>query len=422
MTLAHLWIRRSAIAAATLLLVAGDAHAAATQRDTARPQLAQTDDRADITFWESIKDSKNPAEYKAYLDTFPNGKFAALARARIAAASAPAPATAPAPSTSAPALPAAAPTAPAAPPPAAPAAAPVEVEPMNATYAAAANAVVRAQPSARSAQIGSVRAGSEVRVTGRTKAGDWYRVALQGKDGYVSASLLAAGPPAAPGGRAVAGRQYTTSKQAVVRQQPNADSPQTSTIPANQPVTVTSDIPGTDWYRVSYQGADVGYMHGSQLAGVVVAGGAAAPVAAGAPAPASPYAPPSLPGQQPAATAASTAPALTTGAAQSQAAQLPPATSQAQLKVEYWTAQTAGGQGNIRIYPQPSSSSPFIPGEYYVDEQAIKVLEVIPGRRQTPWLKVETPSGKIGYVFGGQARPPGTTRSGRRVFGPEVSD
>ena len=31
-------------------------------------------------------------------------------------------------------------------------------------------------------------------------------------------------------------------------------------------------------------------------------------------------------------------------------------------------------------------------------------------------------SGKIGYVFGGQARPPGATRSGRRVFGPEMSD
>ena len=72
---------------------------------------------------------------------------------------------------------------------------------------------------------------------------------------------------------------------------------------------------------------------------------------------------------------------------------------------------TAGGQGSIRIYPQPSSGSSFIAGEAYVDEQAIKVLEVIPGRRQTPWLKVETPSGKIGYVFGGQARPPGTTRS-----------
>lgn len=406
MTQAHMWIRGAGLAVAALVLAAASGQAASAGPGAAGRQLAQADDRADIAFWESIKDSKNPAEYKAYLDTFPNGKFAALARARLAAG---APAATPAPA--APALPAAAPASP--PPAPAPAAAPVEIEPMSATYAAAANAVVRAQPSARAAQLGSVRAGSEVQVTGRTRAGDWYRVAHQGREGYISASLLAAAPAAS--GRAVAGRQYTTSRQAVVRQQPNADSPPVSTIPANQPVTVTSEVQGTDWYRVSYQGADIGFMHGSQLTGVVVAGAAAPPPAA---APASPYAPPSLPGQP----AAAAPPALTTGAAQSPAAQLPAAAPQAEQKIEYWTAQTASGQGNVRIYPQPSAGAPFIAGEYYVDEQAIKVLEVIPGRRQTPWLKVETPSGKIGYVFGGQARPPGTTRSGRRVFGPEISD
>lgn len=411
---ARRWLRGAGIATATFLLAATGGFAAAAGADSDRQQLAQTDDRADITFWESIKDSKNPAEYKAYLDTFPSGKFAALARARIAglapAAAPAAPAAAPAPTPAA---------APAAPPPAAAA---VEIEPMTATYAAASNAVVRAQPSARAAQIGSVRGGAEVRVTGRTKAGDWYRVSHQGKEGYVSASLLTTAAPASSGGRAVVGRQYTTSRQAVVRQQPNADSPQTSTIPASQPVTVTGDVPGTDWYRVSYLGADAGYMHGSQLTGVLVGGAtaAAAPPAAAPPPPAASGVP-SLPGQA-ASTAAGTAPALTTGAAQSQAAQLPAAAPAPEQKIEYWTAQTAGGQGNIRIYPQPTSRTAFIPGEYYVDEQAIKVLEVIPGGRQTPWLKVETPSGKIGYVFGGQARPPGTTRSGRRVFGPEPTD
>lgn len=417
MTEARIWIRRAGIAGTAILLLAGAGNAALAERSGVRLQVAQADDRADITFWESIKDSKNPAEYKAYLDTFPNGKFAALARARIAAGGAPAPAPA-APASTAPALPTAAPAAPAPAPAAAPAAA--EIEPMSAAMVASSNATLRSQPSTRGASLGSVRAGTEVRVTGKTRAGDWYRVSHQGKEGYIAASLLGSGATAPTGGRAVVGRQYTTSRQAVVRQQPNADSPTVTTIPASQAVTVTAEVPGTDWYRVTYQGADVGYVFGSQLTGVVVAGGgaAAAPVAASAPA--SPYAPPSLPGQA-ASTAAGTAPALTTGAAQSQAAQLPPAPQTAQ-KIEYWTAQTAGGQGNIRIYPQPSSGSPFIPGEYYVDEQAIKVLEVIPGRRQTPWLKVETPSGKIGYVFGGQARPPGTTRSGRRVFGPESSD
>ena len=39
----------------------------------------------DRVFWESVKDSRNPAEYRAYLGQFPNGIFASLARARLAA-------------------------------------------------------------------------------------------------------------------------------------------------------------------------------------------------------------------------------------------------------------------------------------------------------------------------------------------------
>ncbi len=44
--------------------------------------LAQTD-QVEITFWESVKDSADPAELKAYLAAYPDGKFAALARIRI---------------------------------------------------------------------------------------------------------------------------------------------------------------------------------------------------------------------------------------------------------------------------------------------------------------------------------------------------
>ena len=44
---------------------------------------AEDTDPADLAFWQSIQTSTNPAEYKAYLDTFPAGKFAALARIRV---------------------------------------------------------------------------------------------------------------------------------------------------------------------------------------------------------------------------------------------------------------------------------------------------------------------------------------------------
>src|SRR4051812_35738385 len=35
---------------------------------------------AEISFWESIKGSKNPEEFRAYLKKYPNGEFADLAR------------------------------------------------------------------------------------------------------------------------------------------------------------------------------------------------------------------------------------------------------------------------------------------------------------------------------------------------------
>ena len=43
---------------------------------------ATQDAAYDLAFWESIRDSRNAAEYRAYLDAFPTGRFASLARAR----------------------------------------------------------------------------------------------------------------------------------------------------------------------------------------------------------------------------------------------------------------------------------------------------------------------------------------------------
>ena len=41
---------------------------------------------SELAFWEAIKDSDNAADYEAYLQQFPEGDFAALARVRLAAA------------------------------------------------------------------------------------------------------------------------------------------------------------------------------------------------------------------------------------------------------------------------------------------------------------------------------------------------
>lgn len=50
----------------------------------------------ELAFWESIRDSRNPADYRAYLEQYPQGRFASLARLRgqattVAASARPAP-------------------------------------------------------------------------------------------------------------------------------------------------------------------------------------------------------------------------------------------------------------------------------------------------------------------------------------------
>jgi len=51
----------------------------------AGPAGAQTDTQAEIAFWETVRDSKNPAELQAYIDQYPNGRFVVLAKTRLAA-------------------------------------------------------------------------------------------------------------------------------------------------------------------------------------------------------------------------------------------------------------------------------------------------------------------------------------------------
>jgi formylglycine-generating enzyme required for sulfatase activity len=69
---------------------------------------AARQDAYELAFWESIRSSENPAEYRAYLNAYPNGRFAGLARTReqqyaarqpaAVAAPVPAPQVAPSPS------------------------------------------------------------------------------------------------------------------------------------------------------------------------------------------------------------------------------------------------------------------------------------------------------------------------------------
>ncbi len=68
----------------------------------AMPQIQATPQTLDLAFWEAVKGSSNPSELQAYLETFPSGTFAPLARARMAALRGPTPPPAATPAMSAP--------------------------------------------------------------------------------------------------------------------------------------------------------------------------------------------------------------------------------------------------------------------------------------------------------------------------------
>lgn len=72
---------------AVLLSLAGAAGAQA-------PDRAAEELRAEMVFWESVRSSSDPADFRAYLEQYPDGKFAVLARNRLAAL-APAPSSSP---------------------------------------------------------------------------------------------------------------------------------------------------------------------------------------------------------------------------------------------------------------------------------------------------------------------------------------
>ncbi len=59
--------------------------------------FAPTELALELAFWDAVKDSSNPADYRAYLEQYPQGRFAALARVRAAVASPPPAAAAEAP-------------------------------------------------------------------------------------------------------------------------------------------------------------------------------------------------------------------------------------------------------------------------------------------------------------------------------------
>lgn len=71
----------SSLTGAFYFAKSGDVKPVATQQQQiAVPQVDTT--AIELAFWDSIKNSKDPEDYKAYLEKFPNGQFASLAKRR----------------------------------------------------------------------------------------------------------------------------------------------------------------------------------------------------------------------------------------------------------------------------------------------------------------------------------------------------
>ncbi len=153
------------------------------------PAPAVDPQMAELKDWNAVKNSKSAADFEAFLKKYPNGDFADLAKLKIDqlnAASQPAAPAAPAAQT------------PATPAPAAPAAAPMpEFDSADLRLYAKSGARLRAAPDKNAAILGKLAANIELIVTGRSKDGSWLRIAMaDGATGYLAATAASDKPVA----------------------------------------------------------------------------------------------------------------------------------------------------------------------------------------------------------------------------------
>jgi uncharacterized protein YgiM (DUF1202 family) len=152
------------------------------------PSGGASTQQAELLFWDSIKHSDNPATFEAYLTQFPNGVFAGLARAKIAELESSDPAET---QSAARQIQPAAPQPEPQPAPLAEAPAPLVVEELSGVYVATKSANVRAAPATDAKIIAKLAVDQAVDATGQVAGGEWLRVSVKGKTGFISGKLMA---------------------------------------------------------------------------------------------------------------------------------------------------------------------------------------------------------------------------------------
>jgi len=270
---------------------------------TTTPSAApnSTDAAYELAFWDAIKNSSSVGDYEAYLEAYPEGRFAPLARARvqILQGSAKQPET-PAPEPEVPetvvatAAPAEVPEAePAAEPAVEPATAalepaaevPAEAEPepapeleaMDDDFTVVRSANVRVAPSTSAKFVAKLAKGAVVHVVGRVSGQPWYAIALEGDaTGYIHESLVS--PSLAPAEAPAAATEtvpepapeleamdqdFTVVRGANVRSAPDTAAKRVAKLDQGAVVHVVGRVLGQPWYAIALEGDVTGYIHES---------------------------------------------------------------------------------------------------------------------------------------------------------------
>lgn len=128
--------------------------------------------QVEMEFWRAIANSRQAGDYQAYLQKYPSGQFAPLAKERLSRLSQPG--ASGNPGDRATATPSA-----------------LELEPIGRQYVVVQNSNVRAEPTVESARVTTLPRGTSVQVAGKVTGRNWYAIEDDGKSiGYIYATLL----------------------------------------------------------------------------------------------------------------------------------------------------------------------------------------------------------------------------------------
>jgi uncharacterized caspase-like protein len=173
------------------VILAAAKPAEAPQAAAVAPAPAQApagNQQAELLFWDSIKNSDNPATFEAYIKQFPNGIFAGLAQAKVDELEAASAGPTETQSAARQVQPTPQPVAVAQPEPEA---APLAIEELAGVFVAMKSANVRMGPATDAKIIAKLVVDQAVDATGQVAGGEWLRVSVKGKTGFVSAKLMA---------------------------------------------------------------------------------------------------------------------------------------------------------------------------------------------------------------------------------------